>query len=183
MPLAPLSSLHHWMTEYLSLRRRPEFFNLWLRLRPPNFVAENFHLSRRLKNSGLRRRLRYSVIQWMSPSLCKKVIKSCKSMIGNQIITRQEFVKMHLCGSCVTKMLAHNNCRAKFSMTIMYQYLKHWPAWRLAFIFMVYCNSYLAAKVFFALRQEVWYWPHALISAFIRGGSLGGGRNKEGGHH
>ena len=92
----------------------------------------------------------------MSPSLCEKVIKSCKSMIGNQIITRQEFVKMHLCGSCVTKMLAHNNCRAKFSMTIMYQYLKqYWPAWRLAFIFMVYCNSYLAAKVFFALRQEV----------------------------
>ena len=88
------------------------------------------------------------------------------------MLTRRKFVKMHLCGSCVTKMLAHNNCWAKFSMTIMYQYLKQWPAWRLAFIFMVYCNSYLAAKVFFALRQEVWYWPHALISAFIRGGSL-----------
>ena len=35
------------MTEYLSLRRRPEFFNLRLRLRPPNFMAENFHLSQR----------------------------------------------------------------------------------------------------------------------------------------
>ena len=34
------------MTEYLSLRQRPEFFNLRLRLRPPNFLAENFHLSR-----------------------------------------------------------------------------------------------------------------------------------------
>ena len=28
--------LDHWMTKYLSLRRRPEFFNLRLRLRPPN---------------------------------------------------------------------------------------------------------------------------------------------------
>ena len=37
------------MTEYLSLRRRPEFFNLRLRLRPPNFLAENFHLSRRFR--------------------------------------------------------------------------------------------------------------------------------------
>ena len=35
-----------WMTKYLSLPRRPEFFNLRLRLRPPNFLAENFHLSR-----------------------------------------------------------------------------------------------------------------------------------------
>ena len=41
--------LNHWMTEYLSLRRRPEFFNLRLRLRSPNFLAENFHLSRRFR--------------------------------------------------------------------------------------------------------------------------------------
>ena len=37
------------MTEYLSLRRRPEVFNLRLRLRPPHFLAENFHLSRRCR--------------------------------------------------------------------------------------------------------------------------------------
>ena len=41
--------VHHWMTDYLSLRRRPEFFNLRLRLRPPNFISENFHLSRRFR--------------------------------------------------------------------------------------------------------------------------------------
>ena len=33
-------------TDYLSLRPKPDFFNLWLRLRPPYFTAENFHLSR-----------------------------------------------------------------------------------------------------------------------------------------
>ena len=37
------------MTEYLSLRRRPEFFNLRLRLLLPNFMAENFHRSRRFR--------------------------------------------------------------------------------------------------------------------------------------
>ena len=43
------TSAYQGMTEYLSLRRRPEFFNLQLRLRPPNFLAENFHLSRRFR--------------------------------------------------------------------------------------------------------------------------------------
>ena len=28
-------------------RPKPDFFNLRLRLRPPNFITENFHLSRR----------------------------------------------------------------------------------------------------------------------------------------
>ena len=37
------------MTEYLSLGPKPDFFILRLRLRPPNFIAENFHLSRRMR--------------------------------------------------------------------------------------------------------------------------------------
>ena len=43
------TSLIQWMTDYLSLQPKPDFFNLRLRLRPPNFIAENFHLSRRLR--------------------------------------------------------------------------------------------------------------------------------------
>ena len=42
-------SLVQRMTNYLSLRRRPEFFNIWLRPRPPNFISENFHLSQRFR--------------------------------------------------------------------------------------------------------------------------------------
>ena len=40
-----------WITDYLSLWPKPDFFNLWLRLRPPNFISENFHLSRRFKQN------------------------------------------------------------------------------------------------------------------------------------
>ena len=35
------------MTDYLSLWPKPDFFNLWLRLCPPNFIAENLDLSQR----------------------------------------------------------------------------------------------------------------------------------------
>ena len=31
-----------WMTDYLSLRPKPDFFNLRLRLRPMNFMTESF---------------------------------------------------------------------------------------------------------------------------------------------
>ena len=34
------------MTDYLSLWPKPDFFNLQLRPWPPNFISENFHLSR-----------------------------------------------------------------------------------------------------------------------------------------
>ena len=39
-----------WMTKYLSLWPKPDFFYLRLRLRLPNFIAENFHLSLRMRN-------------------------------------------------------------------------------------------------------------------------------------
>ena len=35
-------------TDYLCLRPKQDFFNLWLRLRPPNFIAENLYLSQKL---------------------------------------------------------------------------------------------------------------------------------------
>ena len=38
------------MTDYLSLRPKPDFFNLSLRLRLPNSIAENFHLSQRWRS-------------------------------------------------------------------------------------------------------------------------------------
>ena len=40
------------MTDYLRLRPKPDFFNLRLRLRPPNFITENFHLSQRFRFNG-----------------------------------------------------------------------------------------------------------------------------------
>ena len=37
----PSLPLAQWWTDYLSLRPKPDFFNLRLRLQPPNFMIEN----------------------------------------------------------------------------------------------------------------------------------------------
>ena len=41
------------MTDYPSLRPKPDFFNLRLRLRPRNFIAEYLYLSQRFRSDGL----------------------------------------------------------------------------------------------------------------------------------
>ena len=40
-----------WMTNYLSLQLKQDFFNLWLGLLPPNFMAETFHLIWRFRKN------------------------------------------------------------------------------------------------------------------------------------
>ena len=45
-------SMGQWGTDYLSLRPKPDYFNLWLRLRPPKFMAELFHLVEVLYKMG-----------------------------------------------------------------------------------------------------------------------------------
>ena len=39
-------ALFQWRTDYLSLWPKPDFLNLRLRLRPPNFMAENLGLDK-----------------------------------------------------------------------------------------------------------------------------------------